>query len=346
MAATLLLALAPVRAQQAVPLPCTKGDRACAAKAVEAHSVRKAAYWSAALAKPVGERLGPAPPDLVEYLNLDNILAGFPNEPRASVLAPDFVSDAREAIADLPPAVRRLFDGTFAGVYFVEDLGGTGYTDMYFESKGRPAGGFIVLDSAVLGKLTANAWATWKENTPFRAHSAWKLEASIETSANDNRRNAIQYILLHELGHVLSINRNIHPQWDIPPKTVPVGTRFPFFELAWWIDRSEDRYGSKFEAQFPLRRSVVYYLGAKLAATDMVTAYGSLEKTNYPTLYAATGAGDDFAESFASYVHTVLMKRPWEIRIIHDGKVAKLIASCWEEARCAAKRKILEDLLR
>jgi hypothetical protein len=346
MAATLLLALAPVRVQQAAPLACAKGDKACAAKAVEAHSARKAAYWSAALAKPVGERLGPAPPGLVEYLNLDNILNGFPNEPRASVLSADFISDVREAIAEFPPAVRRLFDGTFAGVYFVEDLGGTGYTDTFFARDDHPAGGYIVLDSAVLGKLTANAWATWKENTPFKAHPAWKLEASIETPANDNRRNAIQYILLHELGHVLSINRNVHPRWDIPPKTVPAGARFPFFELAWRIDRSADRYRSKFEAGFPLRGSVVYYLGAKLAATDMVAAYGSLEKTNYPTLYAATGPGDDFAESFASYVHSVLMKRPWEIRIIHDGKLAKLITTCWEEARCAAKRKILEDLLR
>jgi hypothetical protein len=347
-AALVVLALpsSVARAQQNIALPCARTDKACALKAAKAHPVRKVGFWAAALAKPVGERLGPAPPGLVQYLHLDNIFNGFPNQPRASELAEDFLEDVRGAIADMPPAVRKVFGSTFAGVYFVEDLGGTGYTDMFYEGKDRPMGGYIVLDSAVLGKLTANAWATWKENTPFKPQPEWKLDALIETSAGDNRRNAIQYILLHELGHVLSINRNIHPRWDIPPKSVPADARFPFFELAWWIDRSEDRYGSKFEDKFPQRRSVVYYLGAKLAATEMVTTYGNLEKTNYPTLYAATSPGDDFAEAFASYVHTVLMKRPWEIRILHDGKVAKTYESCWEEPRCAAKRRILEDLIR
>ena len=85
---------------------------------------------------------------------------------------------------------------------------------------------------------------------------------------------------------------------------------------------------------------------AQLGATDMVPVYERLARTNFPTLYAATSPGDDFAESFVSYVHTVLMKRPREITIRHDGKVAKTYRTCWEEARCAAKCKILEDLLR
>ncbi len=261
-------------------------------------------------------------------------------------LSADFLADVRGAIADLPPAVRRAFDATFAGVWFVDDLGGTGYTDMYSDASGKPAGGFIVLDAAVLGKFTANAWATWKENTPFKPAKAWKLEARIEDAARDDRRGAIRYILLHELGHVLSINRDVHPRWDMPPGEVPATARFPFFELSWTVDRKESRYASKFDADFPARRSVVYYLGAKLDAADMAPAYGALRKTNFPTLYAATSPGDDFAESFVSYVHTVLMKRPWEITIRKDGKVAMTYRTCWEEPRCAAKRRILEVLLR
>jgi len=87
-------------------------------------------------------------------------------------------------------------------------------------------------------------------------------------------------------------------------------------------------------------------IGARLAASDMPAAYASLGKTNFPTLYAATSPGDDFAESFASYVHTVMMKRPWEITIRRDGKVAATYRTCWQEPRCAAKRAILERLLR
>jgi hypothetical protein len=127
---------------------------------------------------------------------------------------------------------------------------------------------------------------------------------------------------------------------------VPASARFPFYELSWSVDAKENRYVSRFDADFPARRSITYYLGAKLGAQDIVPAYEALRKTDFPTLYAATSPGDDFAESFVTYVHTVLMKRPWEITIRKDGKLAKTYRTCWEEPRCAGKRRILEDLLR
>ena len=244
-------------AQAAFELPCKAGDRPCFIQAMRAHPARSAAFWKPSLSRPVTERLGPAPRELVEFLHLDNAANGFPEKPRASRLSADFLADVRGAIADLPPSVRRAFDATFAGVWFVDDLGGTGFTDMYSDASGSPVGGFIVLDAAVLGKFTANAWATWKENTPFKPAKAWKLEARIEDAATDDRRGAIRYILLHELGHVLSINRDVHPRWDIPPGEVPATARFPFFELSWTIDRKASRYVSKFEDGMPMRGQVV-----------------------------------------------------------------------------------------
>jgi hypothetical protein len=346
LAAVALLAAAGAGAQPPAGAPCRTGDKPCLLKTLKAHPAGTAAYWKDALARPVADRIGPAPRELVDYLQLDNALNGFAEKPRPSRLAEDFVADVRGAIADLPPAVRRTFDGTFAGVWFVDGLGGTGYTDLIRDADGRPAGGFIVLDAALLGRFTANAWATWKENTPFRPKGGWQLDARIEEPRDDNRRSAIRYILLHELGHVLSINRDVHPRWDRPPNDTPESARLPFFALSWTIDRGKNRYASRFDAEFPGRGDVVYYLGAKLDADRMAATYASLERTNFPTLYAATSPGDDFAESFASYVHTALMKRPWEITISRNGAVDRTYRACWEEPRCAAKRRILEELLR
>jgi hypothetical protein len=45
-------------------------------------------------------------------------------------------------------------------------------------------------------------------------------------------------------------------------------------------------------------------------------------------------------------VHVVLMKRPWQIAISKDGQVVKTFNACWEEPRCAAKRKLLEEIVR
>jgi hypothetical protein len=85
---------------------------------------------------------------------------------------------------------------------------------------------------------------------------------------------------------------------------------------------------------------------ARLSATAASGGVGpGLEKTNYPSLYAATQPADDFAEAFTSYVHVVLQQRPWQITISRGGEVLKVFEACWEEPRCAGKRRLLEQLV-
>ena len=344
-ASFLMLLLAPASAQEATRLPCEVSNKACIAKAARGHAARRIDMWKAQLALPLDQRIGPAPPALVEYLTLDNIKQGFAQRPRAEALEPAFMEDVKAAIAELPPQVWRLFEQRLAGIHFVGNLGGTGYTDVVKGSGGKSVAGYIVLDAAVLRPLTANGWATWKEGTPFKPRDGYALAARIEEAAGDNRKNAIQYILLHELAHVLSIGSAFHPPWDVDPKDVPASARYPFFDLSWSIDRRANRYVVLADNEFRQRSEVVYYLAYRLDATDMLPVYTSLEKTNFPTLYAVTRPGDDFAEAFVSYVHVVLLGRPWQITLSQDGKVVKTVNACWDEPRCAAKRRIMEEIV-
>ena len=325
---------------------CAPSDKACLFAELKAHPVRTQAFWKSALARPVAERFGPAPDEVVAFLRIDNLANGFPEKPVASTLAPDFVADLKGAIADLPAPVKRLLDATFAGVWLVDDLGGTGYTDLYYAGGKEPAGAYMVLDAKVLARHKANAWATWKENTPFKPAAGWALEARLEPDATDDRRGAIRYILLHELGHVLAARGGIHPLWDRPLKEVPESARFAFQELSWRIERKAGRYVSLTAALFPERDNVVYYVGPKLDGSQMAAVYANLAKTDYPTLYAATSPGDDFAESLASFVHVKMLGKPWSITVRKDGKPAATLGSCWDEPRCAAKRRLLEALLK
>lgn len=310
------------------------------------HVAGRIESWQAALSVPVGERIGPAPPHLVEYINLDNIKYGYPERPRAAKLDADLLADVRAAVADLPPKIWALFGERLVGLYFVENLGGTGFTDYVLDQEGKPVAAYVVFDAAVLARTTANEWATWKENTPFKPDAAYTLNARIEADSGDNRKNAIQFILLHELGHVLSVGTDIHPPWNVEPNETANDARYPFFYLSWRTDRRGNKYQSVFDAAFPQRLNTVYYFGARLSAADMVPAYVNLENTNFPSLYAATHPGDDFAESFATYVHVVLMKRPWQIEIARNGKVVRTLKPCWSELRCAKKKELLDRLLR
>jgi hypothetical protein len=203
--------------------------------------------------------------------------------------------------------------------------------------------GFIVLDPTVLAKQTANAWATWKDNTPFRPDPAWRLETRIADRARDDRVHAIQYILLHEIGHVLSIGAKVHPSWNFPPTDATPG-KYDFFDLSWSVQ--DGKYATRFDGAFPKRRDVRFYFGAKLDGADMLPVYEALEKTSFPTLYAATHPADDFAESFASYVHVAMMGRDHEVRLYRQGRLVKTIGPCWGQARCAYKRTALESALK
>jgi hypothetical protein len=342
-----LLALAcPGAAAQPAILPCEATDRACAYEALPRLPAKSISFWADAFKRPVEQRIGAAPPGLLTLLWLDVIAQGFPNAPSASTVADDLLSDVRQAFAEIPAPVKRRLARQLAGIYFADDFGGTGFSDVIRDSKGTPVAAFVVLDPSVLRKRTANEWATWKENTPFKPDPRIALTATIEKPADDTRKQAIQYILLHELGHVLSVGSQVHPDWNLAPAKVPQTEQYPFFDLSWFIDRARSRYVTRFDDRFPQRGEVVYYFGARIPASGMGAVYDALERTNFPTLYAATHPGDDFAESVASYVHVVMMGKPFEITISEDGRVAKRYGACWSEARCAEKRRMLEALLR
>ena len=283
-----LTACSAIAQQKPPQLNCAYSDKECASKALLGHAITKLAFWEAALAKPLEQRIGVAPPELVEYLNYDNIANGFPDRPRSAKLSADFLRDVQRAFAEIPPQVKRLLAPKLAGIYFVENLGGTGYTDQIVDAADKGVAGYIVLDVSTLNKRSANAWATWKENTPFAARPGFRLAAEIETQQGNNRKNAIQYILLHELAHVLAINENFHPFWGIEPKDVPSTDNYPFFLLSWAVDRANNQFVTLFDASFPQRKDVVYYFGAKLAADQMVATYDNLERTNFATLYSVT----------------------------------------------------------
>ncbi|HEX5129712.1 MAG TPA: hypothetical protein VFV90_08195 [Usitatibacter sp.] len=317
---------------------CPPRDKECLFKRIKANPVLASSYWTAPLAKPLLERIGTATPEVVEYLQLDVALNDLPNKPRAAAADSAFIADVRRAFEGIPAPIRKLLERKLGGILFAEDIGGTGFAEATEDRKV----GFIVLDRTVLARQTANAWASWKDNTPFRPDPAWRLETRIAASADDNRMRAIQYILLHEIGHVLSIGAGVHPPWNRPPKGVDTSKLY-FFGLSWKVDG--ERYVSRFDADFPKRRDVRFYFGAKLDGVDMLPVYESLEKTSFPTLYAATHPADDFAESFASSVHVVMMGRDHEVRLYRQGRLVKTIGPCWGQARCAYKRTALETAL-
>jgi hypothetical protein len=331
--------------ERASEVPCRWGDQKCGVEKLEGHPLRQVDSWLDMMKKPLHERVGIGDKRLVAFTALDNIAGGFPDRPRITEPNNLLLLEVKQVLAELPPIVTKKLAAKLAGVMFVENFGGTGLTQYVYDKAGAPVAAFIVLNPSALEKRTANSWATWKENSPFKPDNVYKLVATIESAAGDTRKNAIRYLLLHEIGHVLSVNANFHPLWTVANVTEKSLAAYPFARISWLSLENRSNMKSRFDDFMQKRKEVVYYFGARLNGTEAIEIYRKLGATSFPTLYAATNWGDDFAESFANYIHVVLDKRPFEIRFEQNGVSVFNYRSCWEELRCQEKRKLIEAYL-
>ena len=114
--------------------------------------------------------------------------------------------------------------------------------------------------------------------------------------------------------------------------------------MSWKV--TGNKHTSLFDDILDRREEIVYYWGARLKIEDSEALYTKLEKTNYPTLYAATSPADDFAESFVTYIHSVMMKKPFELNIKKNGKIIKKFELCWGTPRCRSKENIFKKIFK
>lgn len=308
------------------------------------HPIRTVDYWEKGWhIKPLSKRIKPAPPELLEYLHLDNESQGYSERPESYEPAGELLEAMKGIESGLAAKIRRLLEENLIGVFCVKELGGSGYMEKVRDKKGKDRYGIIVLDVTLLKRRSANEWATWRENSFYKpvANSSVKVRVAIEESENNTVANAFRYILLHELGHLLGNASKAHPAFPWP-KGEKI-ENYPFVRLSW--KRSElDEIISKFEKNFPERKSVRFYSfeKARLNSSEIIGAYGNFRNTNFVSMYASTGLWEDFAESFASYFHTIINKRPWQIIIEQENHPEIVIEAGWSEERCKLKRDYIK----
>ena len=303
-----------------------------------------AAQWDQLYDAPLLDRLGPAQEEVIAHVAQVNAATGVAAQPTTTQMDAAFHADVRAAMAAMPASVQALLDGVLLGVRYARRLGSSAISDIVVSGEGVILGVVVALDVEAFEARTANAWATWKENTPFAPQPGYRLEAHIAAPGDDNRQRALQYLLLHEFGHVLAAGRGLLPEWWNGAQAMRGADEYRYLPLAWRI--TPERLVVPLPANdFPLRADIAYYQAPRLAASQMRDAYAQLQGANFATLYAATSMHEDFAESFASYVHAVMLRQPQCIRIFHDSTVLLQFDGYWEAGRSAAKRQLLESLL-
>lgn len=223
--------------------------------------------------------------------------------------------DLSDALKELPSQIKEKFEKIFFGVALVEGLGATGMSIALKTQTGEVAGGYILLDVGTLKYNDANTWHTWKENSPFDLDKTVRLETQIAAKASNHRKYAIQYILLHELGHIYDFYYKISSNSKL------------FKKPSWSLG------------------SPVYYGNGKENKDKLLDYYSALQQSDYPTLYATLSAQEDWAESFAQFVHTEMLKKPFKIAIYEQNRAKLILNKCWDRGVCQYKYNFLKEEL-
>lgn len=322
---------------------CQAADQEALRAVLDTHPARAAATWQNLAGKPIRERILPAPAVLIDYLIADNQYQGYTDRPRPAVIDPVFLEDIAGAVEGIAPAARRHIRDHVVAIFLARDLGSTAYGEL-LRDFGANKMGFIVLDVDALNRR-ANDWITWRERSPFAGSGPTQLIAGIAGPAGDTRAAAIRYILLHEIGHIVGVAKKAHSSWfdGGDPKD------FGFSAISWVAAADGKGKDSRFDAAFTQRRRITYYRfeDALLNAAQMVEIYKQLTVTDFVSLYAATNMYEDFAETYAMYVHVVLQGQSWTVDVQdqNGARVLQLVNPILE-TRCRAKKQYLDQWFR
>jgi len=255
----------------------------------------------------------------------------------------EFVTSLRAALAALPPTVKKAAERKLLGIFPVHHVGSSAITYDLFDNDLRPQGAFVLLDVNYLGR-PANEWATAKELSPYQGSGRWSVQVELADAKSNTRLEALQFIVLHELGHVIGIGTGMVPGFGTLPDVDKVKD-YAFLKLSWTVDGR--RFHSLVEKDFPVFRNFKFYAkpGDQSSRDTIPGIYAALAQTSFVSAYASTDPQDDFAETLAIYVWTQLLKKPYRVQILDGNKVERSFSPDWSRPELQAKRKLIESLL-
>ncbi|TGM89359.1 hypothetical protein EHR05_10795 [Leptospira licerasiae] len=271
----------------------------------------------------------------LDYVNRLNKIDGFTESPSPVKDLENFKSTLLDALNSQTKPVSSLLKNKLFRIYICENLGGSAVTGIV-RKDGKSIGGFVILDANTLNR-NANDWISYKENSAFQKGNV-KLDIRIEEKEQDTIANSLHYILLHEFGHILSETEKIGPSFFSSKRSYG---NFEFYKRVW----KSEKFSYLDDSIFTVRPQIRFYSESLSLDENWEKIYPVLLDTPFPTLYSAANADDFFADSFVSYVHVVVEKRPWKLEVLKNNKTIFKMKNGIEKDSLSTQRKIIEKII-
>lgn len=218
-------------------------------------------------------------------------------------------------IEKLPPVYKKVLKRRLIGIYFVENLLGSGWTDWIVDENNNVYS-YIAMNPVQL-KYNLSEWISIKENTCFIKDNP---DYQIKVDCGTNQPGLL-YIMLHELSHVIDYAENYTPYVEPNLKDyIKMKVKEKDFTKNIWKD-----YRLPIEKyNYKLRDKVTFYgfsKGPKIKISQSEEVYKQLSKTPFASLYSTKLWADDFAEYITFYHMTQKMGIPFKINIYNKDEL-------------------------
>ncbi|MEY2931117.1 MAG: hypothetical protein RL033_1866 [Pseudomonadota bacterium] len=263
--------------------------------------------WPSACDRPPAERVG-----LPVALQL---------EPTQLPVDHALIQDLVRTVEDLRQPFARLFQRHVCAVVLMHAAPMTGTLQQLDGSGTR---GLILLNVDNLTPPDGD-WLALKESTVFAPVPGRVLRGTMARPDEQPRRVLLEFLLVHELTHLLEQIYADDPLIEA------------FKDQSW---PRQDALVNTPLVHYPSRKG-----RAPLPDELLEPYYDLIASGPFASPAAVSNGREDFADSVATFMHTMLRGRPWQLDLYRDGQRVRQLRSCWEEARCAEKRRLIERLL-
>lgn len=296
-------------------------------------SIYSSKYWEDFKQKEPINRVSPCfDPNVLEYLISQNKGKDIKEKLSFSNQEQKVIEQLLNAIDKWPSNVSTYFWNHVAHIYIVDGLYSSGMADCMDDKDTF----IIFLNKNILTK-SPNTWITETEESSFKYQDEVEnLEIKIEES--DSTHLTAENIIIHELGHIVSLNKTLIPDWRT---SLNINHEYcsDEFKLRLRLDRK-----SKTDYLF---NTITYYANDadKIEFNEYLDLTLLLEQTTYPTLYGATDNVEYFAELFYSHFHCNIQNRPYIITFTTNNYEKTIFQNGLLMPRCEIQKIQFDQLI-
>jgi hypothetical protein len=260
---------------------------------------------------PLVERVTDAPDAVLKYL-----LEADQNE-TYTTYAPSAREMAwiKDDLDNLPSAYKSKLSARLLGIYFINNLLGSGIADYVLDENDRVYA-ILILNPEVL-RHGISDWLSYREASAYTDDAAGDKGFSVRIDCGSTY-TGFTYVLMHETSHILDYLEHYTPYVENDMKVLGIKVEQTPFTSPLWKDYNHPTAKN----DFPLREGLHFYgTGPRTHIAHAIELYEGLGKTPFASLYGSRNWAEDFAEYLTWYYLTNVLKQPYEIQVFKDARL-------------------------